>query len=206
MHPGRLALPPCVRQHRFRTSLSFPVLSAWNTQRHTQQLLQPSSAVVSAASSEQAPYRSLPHMCESLLTTLFLLSKSNPLHWASIWFWAMTIGMPDPRAAFVLNFSHPNRDSRLFSCCIPQKNLEGQAFPALNRSSVHSGCTETRQKQTNLPLGILRPSEPYFKIKGVLLFEEAKPEYRHLQHPRRSVGQGGPPQPSGQFPHQGAVL
>ena len=42
-------------------------------------LLQPSSAVVSAASSEQAPFRSLPHMCESLLTTLFLLSPQVPL-------------------------------------------------------------------------------------------------------------------------------
>ena len=39
------------------------------------------------SSSEQASYRSLPHSCESSLATLLLLSKSNPLRWASIWFW-----------------------------------------------------------------------------------------------------------------------
>lgn len=37
------------------------------------------------SSSEQASYRLLPHLCESSLTTLLLLSKSNPLRWASIW-------------------------------------------------------------------------------------------------------------------------
>ena len=39
------------------------------------------------SSSEQASYRSLPHSCESSLAALLLLSKSNPLRWASIWFW-----------------------------------------------------------------------------------------------------------------------
>ena len=37
-------------------------------------------------SSPQAAYRSLSHKCESSLATLRLLSKSNPLRWALIWF------------------------------------------------------------------------------------------------------------------------
>ena len=43
-------------------------------------------------SSEQVSYRAFPHRCENLLTPLFLLSKSNPLRWASIWFWVETQG------------------------------------------------------------------------------------------------------------------
>ena len=39
------------------------------------------------SSSEQASHRLLPHSCESSLAALLLLSKSNPLRWASIWFW-----------------------------------------------------------------------------------------------------------------------
>ena len=51
-------------------------------------------------SSEQVSYRAFPHRCENLLTPLFLLSKSNPLRWASIWF--ETDGREYPHTAFVL--------------------------------------------------------------------------------------------------------
>ena len=37
-------------------------------------------------SSKQASYHSFPHKCENSFTALFLLSKLNPLRWASIWF------------------------------------------------------------------------------------------------------------------------
>ena len=40
---------------------------------------QPFPTAVFAASSEQAAYRSLPHLCESLLIPLLLLSNSQPL-------------------------------------------------------------------------------------------------------------------------------
>ena len=45
------------------------------------------------SSSEQASHRSLPHSCESSLAALLLLSKSNPLRWASIWFWNWRQGL-----------------------------------------------------------------------------------------------------------------
>ena len=46
---------------------------------------QPFPTVVFAASSEQAAYRSLPHLCESLLIPLLLLSNSQPLRWVASW-------------------------------------------------------------------------------------------------------------------------
>ena len=46
---------------------------------------QPFPTVVFAASSEQAAYRSLPHLCESLLILLLLLSNSQPLRWVASW-------------------------------------------------------------------------------------------------------------------------
>lgn len=45
---------------------------------------QPFPTVVFAASSEQTAYRSLPHLCESLLIPL-LLSNSQPLRWVASW-------------------------------------------------------------------------------------------------------------------------
>ena len=46
---------------------------------------QPFPTVVFTASSEQAAYRSLPHLCESLLILLLLLSNSQPLRWVASW-------------------------------------------------------------------------------------------------------------------------
>ena len=46
---------------------------------------QPVPTAVFAASSEQAAYRSLPHLCESLLILLLLLSNSQPLRWVASW-------------------------------------------------------------------------------------------------------------------------
>ena len=46
---------------------------------------QPFPTAVFAASSEQAAYRSLPHLCESLLIPLLLLSNSQPLRWGASW-------------------------------------------------------------------------------------------------------------------------
>jgi len=46
---------------------------------------QPFPTAVFAASSEQAAYRSLPHLCESLLIPLLLLSNSQPLRWVASW-------------------------------------------------------------------------------------------------------------------------
>ena len=52
------------------------------------------------SSSEQVSYCSFPHNCKNLLTPRFLLSKSNPLRWASIWF--ETDGREYPDTALVL--------------------------------------------------------------------------------------------------------
>ena len=46
---------------------------------------QPFPTVVFTASSEQAAYRSLPHLCESFLILLLLLSNSQPLRWVASW-------------------------------------------------------------------------------------------------------------------------
>ena len=50
------------------------------------------SIVLRCSTSEQALYRLLRlfYKSQSKLTPLLLLSKSNPLHWASIWFWVQT--------------------------------------------------------------------------------------------------------------------
>ena len=46
---------------------------------------QPFPTAVFAASSEQAAYRSLPHLCESLLIPLLFLSNAQPLRWVASW-------------------------------------------------------------------------------------------------------------------------
>ena len=46
---------------------------------------QPFPTAVFAASSEQAAYRSLPPLCESLLIPRLLLSNSQPLRWVASW-------------------------------------------------------------------------------------------------------------------------
>ena len=50
------------------------------------------SSPTTRTTSEQALYRLLRlfYKSQSKLTPLLLLSKSNPLHWASIWFWVQT--------------------------------------------------------------------------------------------------------------------
>ena len=48
---------------------------------------QPDPAAVSAASSEQAAYRSLPRQRESSFAPLLLLSESQTLRWFAIRFW-----------------------------------------------------------------------------------------------------------------------
>ena len=50
------------------------------------------SIVLRCSTSEQALYRLLRlfYKSQSALTPLLLLSKSNPLRWASIWFWVQT--------------------------------------------------------------------------------------------------------------------
>lgn len=61
------------------------------------------------SSSEQVSYRSFPHECENELTSLFLLSKSNPLHWASICFGTDDRGCP--YTALVLTFKIEKRQT-----------------------------------------------------------------------------------------------
>ena len=46
---------------------------------------QPFPTAVFAASSEQAAYRSLPHLCESELIPLLRLFNSQPLRWVASW-------------------------------------------------------------------------------------------------------------------------
>ena len=89
---GSRLTPPCsgtapVRQHGGRT----PRIPAEGITRHTRAM---AFAVARSrvqrpcrqSSPEQVPYRSFPHECENSLTSLFFLSKSNPLRRASIWF------------------------------------------------------------------------------------------------------------------------
>ena len=105
-------LPTCApRRERGPGSAgtAVPRSAAGRIKRHRQSAmpicgLQPSSAVVSAvASSEQASYHLLPHSCESAFAPLLLLSKSNPLRWASIWLWDNGRGHY-LRTAFVLTW------------------------------------------------------------------------------------------------------
>ena len=76
------------RQHRN----THPRSAAGRIKRHSQLMADVTDRsrvqrLCQQSSSEQASYRSLPHSCESSLAALLLLSKSNPLRWASIWFW-----------------------------------------------------------------------------------------------------------------------
>lgn len=64
---------------------------------------------VSTASSGQTPHHSLPRRRESSFVVLPLLSKSNPLRWASIWRWDTT-GGSHPMLYRTHHHTIPNRD------------------------------------------------------------------------------------------------
>ena len=125
--------------------------------------LQPSSAVVSAvASSEQTSYRSLPHLCESELITLLLLSKSNPRCWASIWVWDNGRGHY-LRTAFVLTwFKIKERQASVSELLRNLKLLCRKGFPFQQMVGMMEISLEIRWKRTNLPMGELRPSDTAF--------------------------------------------
>lgn len=76
----------------------------------------------------------------------------------------------------------------------PRKARSIKAFRL--RQSILSA--EMRRKRRSLPTGEVRPSEHNYDYKEISLYDHN----RHLPHPRYPVGQAGPPQPSGQLPHE----
>lgn len=87
------------------------------------------------SSSEQASHRSLPHSCESSLAALLLLSKSNPLRWASIWFapCGRRLGCAENRVGLPPN-RRGGRNKRNFSCTAKK--------PVISRITGFSSCSE----------------------------------------------------------------
>ena len=113
---------------------------------------QPSSAP------EQVPYRLFPHECENSLTSLFLLSKSNPLRWASIRFG--TADRDHPHTASVLTWLKiEERQTFAVRSLYAPKRLCPKGFRLLRAVAPLEISLEIRRKQTDLPRGGLRPSE-----------------------------------------------
>ena len=110
------------------------------------------------SSSEQVPYRSFPHECENSLTSLFLLSKSNPLRWASIRFG--TADRDHPHTASVLTWLKiEERQTFAVRSLYAPKRLCPKGFRLLQAVAPLEISLEIRRKQTDLPRGGLRPSE-----------------------------------------------
>ena len=107
---------------------------------------------------EQVPYRSFPHECENSLTSLFLLSKSNPLRWASIRFG--TADRDHPHTASVLTWLKiEERQTFAVRSLYAPKRLCPKGFRLLQAVAPLEISLEIRRKQTDLPRGGLRPSE-----------------------------------------------
>ena len=110
------------------------------------------------SSPEQVPYRSFPHECENSLTSLFLLSKSNPLRWASIRFG--TADRDHPHTASVLTWLKiEERQTFAVRSLYAPKRLCPKGFRLLQAVAPLEISLEIRRKQTDLPRGGLRPSE-----------------------------------------------
>ena len=110
------------------------------------------------SSPEQVPYRSFPHECENSLTSLFLLSKSNPLRWASIRFG--TADRDHPHTASVLTWLKiEERQTFAVRSLYAPKRLRPKGFRLLQAVAPLEISLEIRRKQTDLPRGGLRPSE-----------------------------------------------
>ena len=161
---GSRLTPPCsgvapVRQHGVRALL----IPAEGIIRHTRAM---AFAVARSrvqrpcrqSSSEQVPYRSFPHECENSLTSLFLLSKSNPLRWASIWFG--TDDRDHPHTASVLTWLKiEERQTFADRSLYAPKRLCPKGFLLCQAAAPLEISLEIRRKQTDLPRGGLRPSE-----------------------------------------------
>ena len=161
---GSRLTPPCsgtapVRQHGGRT----PRIPAEGITRHTRAM---AFAVARSrvqrpcrqSSPEQVPYRSFPHECENSLTSLFLLSKSNPLRWASIRFG--TADRDHPHTASVLTWLKiEERQTFADRSLYAPKRLCPKGFLLCQAAAPLEISLEIRRKQTDLPRGGLRPSE-----------------------------------------------
>ena len=123
------------------------------------------------SSSEQVPYRSFPHECENSLTSLFLLSKSNPLRWASIWFG--TDDRDHPHTASVLTWLKiEERQTFAVRSLYAPKRLCPKGFRLLQAVAPLEISLEIRRKQTDLPRGGLRPSErPMIKRRAFHIWQ-----------------------------------
>ena len=123
------------------------------------------------SSSEQVPYRSFPHECENSLTSLFLLSKSNPLRWASIWFG--TDDRDHPHTASVLTWLKiEERQTFAGRSHYAPKRLTSKEFRLRQTAVPFAIYLEIRRKQTDLPRGGLRPSErPMIKRRAFHIWQ-----------------------------------
>ena len=122
-------------------------------------------------SSEQVSYRSFPHECENSLTPLFLLSKSNPLRWASIWFGTDDRG--HPHTASVLTWLKiKERQTFAGRSLHAPKRLSSKGFRLRQTAVPFAIYLEIRRKQTDLPRGGLRPSErPMIKRRAFHIWQ-----------------------------------
>lgn len=103
----------------------------------------------------------------------FLLSKSNPPRWASIWFG--TDNRVHPHTASVLTWlkieERQTFDDRLLYA---PKHLYSKGFRLCQVADSLETSLEIRRKQTVLPRGGLRPSErPMMKKEIVYIWHES---------------------------------
>ena len=174
---GSRLTPPCsgtapVRQHGGRT----PRIPAEGITRHTRAM---AFAVARSrvqrpcrqSSPEQVPYRSFPHECENSLTSLFLLSKSKPLRWASIRFG--TADRDHPHTASVLTWLKiEERQTFAGRSHYAPKRLTSKEFRLRQTAVPFAIYLEIRRKQTDLPRGGLRPSErPMIKRRAFHIWQ-----------------------------------
>ena len=174
---GSRLTPPCsgtapVRQHGGRT----PRIPAEGITRHTRAM---AFAVARSrvqrpcrqSSPEQVPYRSFPHECENSLTSLFLLSKSNPLRWASIRFG--TDDRDHPHTASVLTWLKiEERQTFAGRSLYAPKRLCSKGFRLLQAVAPLEISLEIRRKQTDLPRGGLRlPERPMIKRRAFHIWQ-----------------------------------
>ena len=123
------------------------------------------------SSSEQVPYRSFPHECENSLTSLFLLSKSNPLRRVSIWFG--TDDRDHPHTASVLTWLKiKERQTFAGRLLYAPKRLCSKGSRPRQAADPLEISLEIRRKQTDLPRGGLRPPErPMIKRRAFHIWQ-----------------------------------
>ena len=122
-------------------------------------------------SSKQVPYRSFPHECENSLTSLFFLSKSNPLRRASIWFG--TDDRDHPHTASVLTWLKiEERQTFAGRSLYAPKRLCPKGFRLHQAADPLEISLEIRRKQTDLPRGGLRlPERPMIKRRAFHIWQ-----------------------------------